>query len=259
MIRKYSWIQDTKDKRDFKFSVDRETKVETVMLFDTKNTPPIYDQLDIGSCAENSVAAAEQFLLMNKPGATPNPTAKLFFPSRLFLYWWTRYYQGTLNEDSGSSIRTVVKASAVNGVSDEEKWAYSHANLFKKPSDKAIEQALKFQALNYYRVPQTKRGIIAALKSGHPVVFGMNVYESFQSNEVAADGIVPIPDYHNEQYLGGHSMLIVGYKKEGDYFLVRNSWGKSWGINGYCRIPASYLLNPSEASDFWVISQIELG
>jgi len=31
--------------------------------------------------------------------------------------------------------------------------------------------------------------------------------------------------------LGGHAIAIVGWTEEG--FIIRNSWGKSWGNNGY--------------------------
>lgn len=31
--------------------------------------------------------------------------------------------------------------------------------------------------------------------------------------------------------MGGHAISIVGYTDEG--FIIRNSWGKSFGKNGY--------------------------
>ena len=34
---------------------------------------------------------------------------------------------------------------------------------------------------------------------------------------------------------GGHAVSIVGYNKEG--FIIRNSWGKGYGDNGYSIIP----------------------
>ena len=52
-------------------------------------------------------------------------------------------------------------------------------------------------------------------------------------------------------------MAIVGYRKEDDSFIVRNSWGTEWGQKGYCRIPSSYLTNPFLASDFWIIRSLE--
>jgi hypothetical protein len=32
---------------------------------------------------------------------------------------------------------------------------------------------------------------------------------------------------------GGHAMLIVGYDRPGQYFIVKNSWGTGWGHAGY--------------------------
>ena len=44
---------------------------------------------------------------------------------------------------------------------------------------------------------------------------------------------------------GGHEMLIVGYQDDasvagGGYFIVRNSWHKDWGQEGYCKMPYAY-------------------
>jgi C1A family cysteine protease len=32
---------------------------------------------------------------------------------------------------------------------------------------------------------------------------------------------------------GGHAMLVVGYNRPSQYFIVKNSWGPGWGHNGY--------------------------
>jgi len=38
-------------------------------------------------------------------------------------------------------------------------------------------------------------------------------------------------------------MLCVGYSDTDQVFIVRNSWGASWGHNGYCYIPYEYMAN----------------
>lgn len=42
--------------------------------------------------------------------------------------------------------------------------------------------------------------------------------------------------YHHTtgNYRGGHCIVIVGYDDASSAWLVRNSWGPGWGMNGYC-------------------------
>lgn len=58
--------------------------------------------------------------------------------------------------------------------------------------------------------------------------------------------IIALPVYDNSgvekfweggSYLGGHCVAIVGYDKNG--FIIRNSWGPSYGVKGYGRLPYS--------------------
>ena len=62
---------------------------------------------------------------------------------------------------------------------------------------------------------------------------------------------------------GGHAMLLVGYDVNSEEYLVRNSWGRDWGENGYfrmdfdameaCTFPHStWILGKLQASDFTI-------
>jgi C1A family cysteine protease len=57
--------------------------------------------------------------------------------------------------------------------------------------------------------------------------------------------------------IGGHAVVAVGYDDKIQRFIVRNSWGKSWGKKGYCTMPYGYLTDPQLARDFWAIYTVE--
>ncbi len=70
----------------------------------------------------------------------------------------------------------------------------------------------------------------SALLTYGPLVTTMNVYSDFFSY---SRGIY----YHVKgSYQGGHSALIIGYDDAEQCFILKNSWGVSWGERGYFRI-----------------------
>jgi len=92
----------------------------------------------------------------------------------------------------------------------------------------------------------------ACLASGYPFIFGFSVYESFHSKTVTRTGRAFMPRFH-EKMRGGHAVLAVGYDERERRFLVRNSWGRKWGMSGYFTLPYDYLTNRHLSQDFWTI------
>jgi C1A family cysteine protease len=90
------------------------------------------------------------------------------------------------------------------------------------------------------------------LASGYPFVFGFTVYDSFESQQVATTGVAPMPQ-SGEQVVGGHAVLAVGYDDGQQRFIVRNSWGTGWGMQGYFTLPYAYLIDANLADDYWTI------
>ena len=103
-----------------------------------------------------------------------------------------------------------------------------------------------------------------ALANGTPVIIGFDVYDSFEGawgdipHGQAGSGMMPYPNTSTEELLGGHAVCIVGYDDNlnGGRFIVRNSWGTSWGDNGYFYMPYQVIQNTSMSSDFWTISGV---
>jgi C1A family cysteine protease len=82
------------------------------------------------------------------------------------------------------------------------------------------------------------------------------VYTTFESQQVAKTGVVPLPK-KGEKQLGGHAVLAVGYDDSTQRFTVRNSWGDGWGDHGYFTMPYAYVTSARLASDFWVLYTVE--
>ena len=74
--------------------------------------------------------------------------------------------------------------------------------------------------------------------------------------QVAQTGIVPMPAA-GEQVLGGHAVLAVGYDDATQRFIVMNSWGTGWGMQGFFTIPYAYLTDTHLSADFWTVRLVE--
>lgn len=250
--QRYGWIPSLPDQRDFRFSV-AEPHIATALpatLPDSVDLrslcPPIYNQGQLGSCTANAIAGALAFDRM-KQQLTP-----LFTPSRLFIYYNERVIEQTVNCDGGAMLRDGMKAIASLGVCPEDTWPYKIDEFATQPSLESYQQGEEHRAIVYQAVNQDLNEMKSCLAAGYPFVLGFTVYESFESDTVAQTGIVPMPQ-PTEKVLGGHAVVAVGYDEATKTFICRNSWGTSWGLQGYFMMPYDYLLNTDLSSDFWTI------
>lgn len=242
MNRKYPVVKQKQDERDYVFvgAIDLSQLPKSVDL--RPLCPPIYDQGNLGSCTANAGAASYSMLIKQ-----PN---KLF--SRLFLYHQERVLEHTVNQDAGAQMREIGRTLGKYGVCEEQYMPYTDKGLLESPSKEAFGNALQHRITQYHSV-RGLSGIKQALAQSKPVLIGMVVFESFETQEVAATGLLPMPK-SNEENLGGHAVLVVGYDDEKQVLIVRNSWGVEWGDKGYFYMPYSYV-NSGLAYDFWVLDK----
>lgn len=163
----------------------------------------------------------------------------------------------TLNTDAGAQIRDGVKSVNKQGVCPETMLPYNISKFAAKPSATCYKEALKHQVLSYQRVQQTADQMKACMAEGYPFVFGFTVYDSFESSTVAKTGKLNMPK-KNEGVIGGHAVMAVGYDDKAKRFIVRNSWGTGWGLNGYFTMPYQYLIDSNLSGDFWTIRIVEV-
>lgn len=246
-MRKYGWIKDSLDARDYKFRVKAPVTLPAVVDL-RNNASPIEDQSQIGSCTANAAAGIMEYLQLknNKP---------LTDLSRLFIYYNTRLMQGTKDYDSGATIRTTIKSIVKYGACKETYWPYNINKYKSKPTQIAYKDGLKRQALTYQRL-YTLNDMKSCLASGYPFEFGFSVYSSF--DKIDKSGMMPYPDVKNEELEGGHAVCAFGYNDMNHTFIIRNSWGTDWGDQGYFYMPDTFISDPDMANDFWVVYTEEL-
>ena len=246
----YGWVRDLPDMRDFAYSAPllRFPRGLPASVDLRPECPPVYDQGQLGSCTANAIGGAIEFDQI-KQGT------KAFTPSRLFIYYNERAMEGTIQQDSGAQIRDGIKSVGTLGAPPETDWPYVIDRFKQRPPLPAYRDAKHDVVSSYSRVAQDLTQMRGCLASGFPFVFGFTVYDSFESQQVADTGAVPMPG-QDEQVVGGHAVVAVGYDDQKRQFIVRNSWSTDWGQNGYCLMPYEYLLTPHLSNDFWTIRSV---
>lgn len=206
-----------------------------------------YDQGRLGSCTGNGISKHIDYTRV-KQGLP------IMQPSRLQIYYNERQREGTIGEDSGANIGDGIAAVYKQGYCPEAEWPYDISKFTVAPPPEVVADALKNTIKQYEWIDNTVLDKIKSqLAEGLTFVFGIKVFESFESDEVAATGIVPMPDLRKERCLGGHCIAGVDFDNTKAAILCDNSWGENWGFGGKFWLPYSYITNTKLANDLCCI------
>lgn len=248
--RKYNLKLQRLNPRDLKLEPKNERallKLPTIVDL-RKKLPEVYDQGNLGSCTANALCSAVAYNL--------KLNGKYFLGSRLFLYYNERKIEGTISEDSGAYLSDGVIALNKYGICKETSWPYTISKFTVNPGTKLYMEARTHRAISYKNITQTLVAMQQSLAMGIPFVIGIAIYSSFENDTVSKTGIVSMPKVNTESLLGGHALMCVGYDNNKKVWIVRNSWGSSWGDKGYCYIPYAYFLDFNLSTDIWAITKM---
>jgi C1A family cysteine protease len=240
--------RDAPDTRDKAYSAPAHILKALPKSVDLRSQcPPVYDQRPLQSCTANAAAAAVEFERM-KHGLKPD-----FTPSRLFIYYNERKRLGTQDKDGGAPMREAIKVLAAHGDCPEHHWPYDPVKVNTEPPQPCYKEAVRYEELSYARLPQDLPHMKACLASGSPFVMAVAIYSGAESPEAAKANVMPVPKA-GETFVGNHAVMVVGYEDARQQFIVRNSWGPKWGIQGYFWLPYAYATDPKLAGDFWTLT-----
>jgi len=246
---KLGWKRDRKDNRDLYMDFDESVEPLHGAMDLRKNCPGIYTQGELGSCTANAIAACYEYDEISQK------EDEVFTPSRLFIYYNERLIEGNVHEDAGASIRDGIKSINRIGVVPEEIWPYDIEKFTLQPTKECYQEAKNHRAIEYHRVRQHINVMKQCLTKGLPFTFGFIVFEGFKDDDVKNTGIMKLPK-EDEEILGGHAVVAVGYDDSRECFIVRNSWGKDWGDNGHFYMPYEFITNKEWCDDFWVVRKV---
>ena len=228
-------------------------QVDFPSMFSLKDrVKQFYDQLSLNSCSAN--AAANFLSLSDKDNKLKCNI------SRLYLYFCTRYVDNNQMvpiHDQGSTLRSVFDAMGRYNYHyiDEVKYPYEIEKVDSIPPSKVFEEAItvnKCPFVSYRQITQTKCSLKYSLYMCQvPILCGIQVYSNF-TRLTKEDDVLTLPSPQDE-LLGGHAVVIIGFDDETDTFEILNSHGSDFGNEGYFRIKSEYILNPELGFEFYTV------
>jgi hypothetical protein len=199
-----------------------------------KFAPGVGDQGHQGSCvAWSSAYGARTIAEAARTGEDPNSLK--YSPSFL-------YNQIGLQNCDGSYIERAMEFMTRSGSVPYADFPYSDQDCSKQPDQHLLEEARQHRMRGFNRLtPGDRNNVIDLhaikenLSQGAPVVIGMMVGGSYMNSMMGQDVWNPTGDDRSLMGFGGHAQCVVGYddRKYGGAFLIMNSWGPSWGNNGF--------------------------
>ena len=203
------------DQRDWFVSTIYNNIIIPNQLDYSKNLNPVRDQGSQGSCAAHSAACMKEWQEKKDIGFHGLMSPQFIYNNRE-------------NQDSeGMYCRDVMKILSKKGCCFENDYPYGIIQNPLEIDEKIMTKAKNFKIKNYAQI-NTISELKKALYLNGPCLVAFPTYNYSTRMWMPLLG---------NKLIGGHAMTIVGYDNHG--FIIRNSWGNSWGINGNCIYPYS--------------------
>lgn len=128
----------------------------------------------------------------------------------------------------------------VNGREDTPNVCHNYSinELYSIRANKQAEGMTFKEALHYLRhngLSGEKINSYSKVNSGQAAKYAIVMFGPIVAGFPVYSGSNPEFWRKRGMFQGGHAVTLVGYNKTG--FIIRNSWGTSWGSRGHVMIP----------------------
>ena len=214
-----------------------------------ENFSPIRDQGGIGACSAFASSSMFEYIL----NCHDDCTSHRLSPRFLYYNVCDKNSDGT-PIDNGSNYYRVMHSLGDLGICEEGLCPYAE-DFSIPPSEEAIKEASSRLVTKAMNVNLAHKDIVSALAEGYPVGIALKLFNSFKPDQ---NGFIfrPADEELNGDEFGWHAMVICGFSEKQKVYVVRNSWGDSWGDDGYCYIPFSYVEDPELCRQACIIAGV---
>lgn len=144
----------------------------------------------------------------------------------------------TFIEEAGTSLKAAMDICRKYGVVPETMLPFKIGTLMYAGDENAFyATAAQHRAAAYFNLGKDLSQWRTWLASHGPIMAGVSVDDTWD-NATANKGRLDV--FKPGTSRGGHAICIVGYTKD-KRFIVRNSWGASWGDKGFAYATEAYI------------------
>ncbi len=228
-------IPSPADERDYRYSDYGPVFTELPEEYAVPGIAGVDDQGSVGACVACSLGQIKDW---QEQQELKSPIRV----SRQFIYSCRKPWE---NQTPGLGPRATLKRLQEWGACLEEVWPglveYGQETW---PADReTLIAAAKPRIIETY--VRIESAFIQNLKSAiytlGPALYCIAVHDNFRPD---SQGCIPLPEGALRGY---HGMFVLGWKP--GYWLVQNSWGRDWGLEGRCFIPWEF-----PALEIWAIT-----
>ncbi|MGH2847964.1 MAG: C1 family peptidase [Thermoleophilaceae bacterium] len=138
----------------------------------------------------------------------------------------------TFIEVAGTSLKSALDVSRKYGAVREQVLPFASGKLFTGEEEAFYARAARFKVASYFNLTLRRASDIDEwrrwIATNGPILTRLDVDRTWDE---AGDNKGNLDTYRPETARGGHAIALVGYTP--DRFVVRNSWGTSWGDGGF--------------------------